>query len=121
MSARRLVRGQGCDGEAERLRSRPFYRLTLQHSSTDSCRTITLKLANELALVKLELETEKANRPNLIRAAEDAAYETAARNLERYADVKLSGVAYSATVVCGNDAHFEISRLTLYNLTGQRP
>ena len=42
----------------------------------------------------------KAAQRDVIRAAEDAAYETAAMKLEEYAEAKLSGVAHSTTAVC---------------------
>lgn len=61
--------------------------------------SIEQRLESDLAMAKLTAEAMKATVPDVIRAAEDAAYETAARKLEEYAQAKLAGVAYSATVV----------------------
>jgi hypothetical protein len=57
-------------------------------------------LEAKLAYTKTALEAIKAAQADVIRAAEDAAYETAAMKLEEYAEAKLSGVAYSTTAVC---------------------
>ena len=63
--------------------------------------TLTLESAEaELAYTKTALEAFKAAQADVIRAAEDAAYERAAMKLEEYAEAKLSGAAYSNTAVC---------------------
>jgi hypothetical protein len=54
----------------------------------------------ELAYTKTALEALKAAQADVIRAAEDAAYEKAATKLEEFAEEKLSGVAHSTTAVC---------------------
>ena len=57
-------------------------------------------LEAELALAKTTLKAMQDAQSEVIRAAEDAAYETAAARLDEYAREKLSGVAYGTTVVC---------------------
>ena len=54
----------------------------------------------QLVLAETTIEALKKTTPDVIRAAEDAAYETAAARLDEYAGEKLSGVAYSTAVVC---------------------
>lgn len=62
--------------------------------------SIVESLEAELAIAKTTIEAMKAAQRDVILAAEDAAYETAAMKLEEYAEAKLSGVAYSSTAVC---------------------
>ena len=57
--------------------------------------------ANDRALAKLQAEAETAQLPRLIRAAEDAAYETAAKQLEGYADTYADPCGRATVYRCG--------------------
>jgi hypothetical protein len=56
-------------------------------------------LTEQLALAELTVATIKRTTLDVIRAAEDAAYENAAQRIEQYALARLSGVAHSTAIV----------------------